>query len=75
MPAFSHGTMTVMSLCRILIVRYSRFSPSTSFCSFLQDLARPVMRIYDVVTDLVIDVGDLTGDLEVRDLLLHRCFR
>src|SRR6516162_6107379 len=27
--AFSVGTMTVMSLCRILIVRYSRLSPST----------------------------------------------
>src|SRR6478736_2849806 len=28
--ALSAGTFTVMSLCRILIVRYSRFSPSTS---------------------------------------------
>src|SRR6202012_3333033 len=28
--AFSAGTFTVMSLCRILIVRYSRFSPRTS---------------------------------------------
>src|SRR4029079_13574724 len=28
--ALSAGTFTVMSLCRILIVRYSRFSPRTS---------------------------------------------
>src|SRR5437763_12036755 len=28
--AFSAGTFTVMSLCSIRIVRYSRFSPSTS---------------------------------------------
>src|SRR3954467_8183909 len=28
--ALSAGTFTVMSLCRILMVRYSRFSPSTS---------------------------------------------
>src|SRR5438270_1558554 len=28
--ALSAGTLTVMSLCRILIVRYSRFSPRTS---------------------------------------------
>ena len=27
------GTLTVMSLCRILIVRYSRVSPRTSRCS------------------------------------------
>src|SRR3569623_1215625 len=31
--ALSAGTFTVMSLCRILIVRYSRFSPRTSFFS------------------------------------------
>ena len=37
----SHGTMTVMSLWRILIVRYSRFSPRTSFISFLRTLPAP----------------------------------
>src|ERR1039458_700161 len=31
--AFSVGTITVMSLCRILIVRYSRRSPKTSLIS------------------------------------------
>ena len=31
--AFSVGTMTVMSLCRILIVRYSRRSPRISLSS------------------------------------------
>ena len=41
MPAFSHGTMTVMSLWRILIVRYSRSSPNISFCSFLRTLPAP----------------------------------
>src|SRR5215218_2889087 len=39
--AFSVGTMTVMSLWRILIVRYSRRSPSTSFCSFLSTCPAP----------------------------------
>src|SRR2546421_8903056 len=39
--AFSVGTMTVMSLCRILIVRYSRFSPKTSFCSLRITLPAP----------------------------------
>ena len=40
-PAFSLGTMTVMSLWRILMVRYSRFSPRTSFISFLRILPAP----------------------------------
>jgi hypothetical protein len=40
----------------------------------LQDLARPVVRIDDVVAYLVLDVGNLTGDLEVRDLLLRQRF-
>src|SRR5204863_3406307 len=35
LSAFSVGTFTVISLWSILIVRYSRFSPSTSRCSFL----------------------------------------
>src|ERR1700751_1978397 len=39
--AFSHGTCTVMSLCRILIVRYSRFVPSTSRDSFLTIVPAP----------------------------------
>ena len=39
--AFSHGTLTVMSLWRILIVRYSRFSPSTSRCSFFTTVPAP----------------------------------
>jgi hypothetical protein len=29
------------------------------------------MWIDDVIPDLVLDVGDLTSDLEVRDLLLN----
>ena len=40
----------------------------------LQDLARPMMRIHDVVPDLVFDVGGLSGDLEVREILLNRRF-
>jgi len=40
----------------------------------LQDLARPVVRIDDVVPDLVLDVGRLSGDLEVREILLNRRF-
>src|SRR4030095_16738999 len=39
--AFSHGTLTVMSLCRILIVRYSRFSPKTTRFSFLTIVPAP----------------------------------
>src|SRR4029450_13737692 len=39
--AFSEGTLTVMSLCRILIVRYSRFSPSTSRDSFFTTVPAP----------------------------------
>src|SRR5215210_2581028 len=39
--AFSDGTLTVMSLCRILIVRYSRFSPSTSRFSFFTTVPAP----------------------------------
>src|SRR3954447_9736639 len=39
--AFSDGTLTVMSLCRILIVRYSRFSPRTSRFSFFTTVPAP----------------------------------
>jgi hypothetical protein len=39
--ALSAGTFTVMSLWRILIVRYSRFSPSTSRVSFLTTVPAP----------------------------------
>ncbi len=39
--AFWVGTITVMSLWRILIVRYSRLSPRTSFISFLSTLPAP----------------------------------
>ena len=39
--AFSVGTITVMSLCRILIVRYSRRSPRTSFFSLRSTLPAP----------------------------------
>src|SRR5712691_12055909 len=39
--AFSLGTCTVMSLCRILIVRYSRFAPRTSRDSFLTIVPAP----------------------------------
>src|ERR671937_2671355 len=39
--ALSAGTFTVMSLWRILIVRYSRFSPSTSRDSFLTTVPAP----------------------------------
>src|SRR3989454_4730080 len=39
--AFSEGTLTVMSLCRILMVRYSRFSPSTSRLSFFTTVPAP----------------------------------
>src|SRR4051794_5389797 len=39
--AFSAGTFTVMSLWRILIVRYSRFSPSTSRLSFFTTVPAP----------------------------------
>src|SRR5438445_13507897 len=39
--ALSLGTFTVMSLCRILIVRYSRFSPSTSRVSLLTTVPAP----------------------------------
>src|SRR5918997_1157965 len=45
LPAFSHGTMTVMSLWRILIVRYRRTSPrislSSSFIVAGADAAQP----------------------------------
>ena len=40
-PAFSHGTMTVMSLWRILMVRYSRSSPNIFRRSFLRTLPAP----------------------------------
>ena len=39
--AFSDGTCTVMSLCRILIVRYSRCCPRTSRFSFLTTVPAP----------------------------------
>src|SRR5438874_660799 len=39
--ALSEGTLTVMSLCRILIVRYSRFSPRTSRFSFFTTVPAP----------------------------------
>src|SRR5579885_2900720 len=39
--ALSAGTFTVMSLCRILIVRYSRFSPRTSFFSRFTTVPAP----------------------------------
>src|SRR5919109_4850041 len=39
--AFSHGTITVMSLCRILMVRYSRSSPNILRRSFLRTLPAP----------------------------------
>src|SRR5262249_40845028 len=39
--AFSEGTLTVMSLWRILIVRYSRFSPSTSRFSLFTTVPAP----------------------------------
>ena len=53
--------MTVMSLWRILIVRYSRSSPKISLLLLLEDLARPVMRIDDVVADLELDVLELAA--------------
>jgi hypothetical protein len=37
----------------------------------LDDLAGPVVRVDHVIAHLVLDVGDLTGDLEVFDLLLN----
>ena len=39
--AFSVGTRTVMSLWRILIVRYSRRSPRISISSFFSTLPAP----------------------------------
>jgi len=30
------------------------------------------VRIHDVIPNLVLDVGNLTGDLEVREILLDR---
>ena len=39
--AFSQGTMTVMSLWRILMVRYSRSSPKIFFISFLTTFPAP----------------------------------
>src|SRR5262250_1588058 len=39
--ALSEGTLTVMSLWRILIVRYSRFSPRTSRFSFFTTVPAP----------------------------------
>src|SRR5215475_14697307 len=39
--ALSAGTFTVMSLCRILMVRYSRFSPRTSFFSRFTTVPAP----------------------------------
>jgi hypothetical protein len=36
----------------------------------LDDLAGPVMRVYDVVADLVLDLLGLPRDLEVLDGLL-----
>src|SRR5919204_1682251 len=41
LSAFSVGTLTVMSLCRILIVRYSRFCPRTLRDSFLTTVPAP----------------------------------
>src|SRR5215207_2609411 len=41
LPAFSQGTITVMSLWRILIVRYWRFSPKISLSSFLRTWPAP----------------------------------
>src|SRR4029077_3303085 len=39
--ALSAGSFTVMSLCRILMVRYSRFSPRTSFFSRFTTVPAP----------------------------------
>jgi hypothetical protein len=36
----------------------------------LQDLAGPMMRVYDVIADLVLDLLRLPRDLEVLDGLL-----
>ena len=51
--AFSHGTLTVMSLCRILIVRYSRFLPSTVARLLFHDRSGAVMRIDHLVAHVV----------------------
>jgi len=36
----------------------------------LQDLAGPVMRVYDVIADLILDLLRLPRDLELLDGLL-----
>jgi hypothetical protein len=41
----------------------------------LEDLACPVVRVYDGVTDLVIDELGLSGQVEIGKSLINRCFR
>ena len=51
LSAFSDGTCTVMSLCRILIVRYSRCSSENLALLLLDDRSRPVVGIDHLVAD------------------------
>ena len=69
LPALQHGTMTVMSLWRILSVRYSRSSPNIVRISFFSTRPGAVMRVDDAVADLELDVLGLDR-VELRQQLL-----
>src|SRR5438552_17933787 len=67
--AFSVGTLTVMSLWRILIEVLAPFAEHLHLL-LLQHLPRAVMRVDHVIADLELDVLDLTRRFQ---LLIH-CF-
>ena len=67
--AFSVGTITVMSLWRILIVRYSRCLAEDLHVLLVDDLTGTVVGIDDLITDLELDVLDFTGDLELLEIV------
>ena len=54
-----------MSLCRILIVRYSRRLAEHLLHLLAEDLARPVVGIDDAVADLELDVRERLGALKI----------
>ena len=53
------------------MVRYSRLSPRTSFDLLAQHLASPVVRVYDVVADLELDMRRWFDVVEIREVLVH----
>ena len=70
MPAFSQGTITVRSLWRILIVRYSRLLPHQLPGLLLQHHAGPVMGVDDVVALLEVAASWTSSSKTGLDRLL-----